>query len=384
MGKDSSRLICTAFAGIAVLAWSQTALGWGFDVHRLINRSATTHLPPSFQAFAQWVDDLEQLATAADERKCCVAGESIKHYIDIDDYPEFFSGTLPHTYAAMVAMYGQSRVDGNGTVPWAIESNYALLVQHFQAGAWTNAVAIAADIGHYAGDQHSPLHLTVNYNGQLTGQTGIHSRHETTMANQHLAELEPDPGLASDLVNPLESVFDWIDVHYPGVQQILQADLIAKNAAGGSTSSSTYYNRLWQEVGDETIVWVRNASLAVASLWYSAYLDAGSPLLPGQQPTPTPPPQPHTFALQPVHPNPFNPSTTVNFTLPRDGYARLSVFDARGRLVHVLGEGVFTAGDQHAEWRGTDDAGAAVGSGTYFIRLEHAGDVLETKAILVR
>ena len=64
------------------------------------------------------VDELETLSTAADERKSQVPGESIKHYIDIDDYPEFFTGTLPHTFDEMVAMYGLNRVEGNGTVPW--------------------------------------------------------------------------------------------------------------------------------------------------------------------------------------------------------------------------------------------------------------------------
>ena len=144
--------------------------GYGFSVHRLVNRAATTHLPSSFAGFAQWVDDLEALSTAADERKCCVSGESIKHYIDIDDYPEFFTGTLPHTLAAMVSQYGQSRVDGNGTVPWAIEASYNDLVGHFSNQDWTSAVASAADIGHYVADSHNPMHLTLNYNGQLTGQ----------------------------------------------------------------------------------------------------------------------------------------------------------------------------------------------------------------------
>ena len=135
---------------------------WGSEVHRLINHAATTHLPPDFQLFAQWADDLEELSTAADERKCCVTGESIKHYIDIDDYPEFFSGQLPHSYTEMVATYGESRVERNGTAPWAIEASYLDLVQRFATADWEGAVAAAADIGHYVGDLHSPLHLTVN------------------------------------------------------------------------------------------------------------------------------------------------------------------------------------------------------------------------------
>ncbi|MFT5517306.1 MAG: hypothetical protein ACI80V_003449 [Rhodothermales bacterium] len=140
---------------------------WGFDAHRLINRTATAHLPAYFWHFAQWADDLERLSIAADERKCCDPEESIKHYIDIDDYPEFFSGQLPRTYADMVTEYGQSRVDGNGTVPWAIEAAYQDLVRHFASGDWENAVTAAADLGHCVEDLRSPLHLTLNFNGQL-------------------------------------------------------------------------------------------------------------------------------------------------------------------------------------------------------------------------
>ena len=81
---------------ICALCLPAVAQGYSYGVHRIVNRAATTHLPPSFQGFAQWVDDLEDLSTDPDERKCCVPGESIKHYIDIDDYPEFFSGTRPH------------------------------------------------------------------------------------------------------------------------------------------------------------------------------------------------------------------------------------------------------------------------------------------------
>ena len=124
-------LICAAALLLPTLAHA-----YSYSVHRIVNRAATTHLPAPFQGFGQWADDLAALSTAPDERKCCVPGESIKHYIDIDDYPEFFTGTLPQTYADMVAMYGQSRVDGNGTAPWAIEASYRDLVTHFENEDW--------------------------------------------------------------------------------------------------------------------------------------------------------------------------------------------------------------------------------------------------------
>jgi hypothetical protein len=74
-----------AILGIFLVSLPALTQAYGFSVHRIVNRAATTHLPASFQAFAQWADSLEDLSTAPDERKCCVPDEAMKHYIDIDD-----------------------------------------------------------------------------------------------------------------------------------------------------------------------------------------------------------------------------------------------------------------------------------------------------------
>ena len=361
-------------------------LGYGFSVHRLINRAATTHLPSSFAGFAQWVVDLENLATAADERKCCVSGESIKHYIDIDNYPEFFTGTLPHTYAAMTAMYGQSRVDGNGTVPWAIESNYQALVTHFVNQDWLAAVATAADIGHYVADSHNPMHLTVNYNGQLTEQSGIPSRHESEMTSRHLSELVPAAATATLIADPFEAIFDWIDLVYPGVDLILAADLAAKDV-DGSTSSNAYYDRLWLEIGTETKEWIRDGSILLASMWYSAWVEAGSPALPGD-PTAVDEnsvPRPYETRMLSNVPNPFNPATTLRFELARSGEATLRIVDAAGRRVRYMSLGVLDRGFQKVAWDGTDQSGNRLASGHYRIIVTDAQGTSATgSAVLLK
>jgi hypothetical protein len=361
------------------------AYGWGSSVHRLINRAATTELPSSFSGFAQWADDLETLSTAADERKSSTPGESIKHYIDIDDYPEFLTGTLPHDYATMVATYGQSRVDNNGTVPWAITASYQDLVADFQAQDWTSAVADAADLGHYVADSHQPLHVTQNYNGQLTGQYGIHSRFESTMTGQHLSELVPGPQTGTLVADPQEAVFDWIDVVYPGVQAILDADDAATTASGGSTSNSTYYDTLWQELGSDTMGWVSEASLAIASFWYTAWVQAGSPPLPGDATdSGSAPLLARTRVLQNV-PNPFNPSTRLRFELATAGPTSLRVVNAAGRSVRRFELGFLDQGPHEVTWNGTGDGGTPLASGVYRIVLTDARGVCSTaRAVLVK
>jgi hypothetical protein len=277
-----SRLSLRVLVLLSLLPSSAGA--WGGDVHRLINRSAVECLPTSFQAFGQWAGTLEQLSTEADSRKEYVSGEGVRHYIDIDDYPAFFSGTLPHDYQTMVTLYGSQRVVGNGTAPWAVDETYRNLVAAFQAKNWTQAVALAADIGHYVGDVHNPLHDTTNFDGEDTGQSGIHSRFESEMTHRYMALLTPSPQPTFLVNDALGAVFSWIDDTYPGVQVILNADKAAKAESGGSTRSTTYYGVLWSETGQYTCYWIGKASVAVASLWYSAWHEAGSPPLPGTSP----------------------------------------------------------------------------------------------------
>lgn len=273
------RTLLLAFIGLLVLPAQGWA--WGYAVHRLINRNAVTNLPADFQGFAQWAAELEAMAVAADERKCCVANENIRHYIDIDDYAEFHAGTFPRRYVDAVNRYGVSRLESNGIGPWALEASYKQLVAAFAAQDWSGVVAAAGDIGHYAGDLHQPLHLTTNFDGDETGQSGIHSRFESRMTGRHLAEFTPFSGAASLLPDPLGRTFEWIGTTYPGVNRILAADRAAKSVAGGSTSSDAYYNALWEEVGQDTWYWIADASRDIAALWYTAWVEAGSPSLPG-------------------------------------------------------------------------------------------------------
>jgi hypothetical protein len=366
----------------ALILLPGAARGWSGDVHRIINQGAADNLPPAFEAFSQWTADLVALSTDADDRKSSTPGESIRHYIDIDAYPSFFTGTFPHDYDAAVATYGKSTVDNNGILPWAIEDTYVSLVNAFAAHDWTTAVAKAADIGHYVGDLHNPLHDTENYNGQLTNQDGIHSRYESNMTGRHLAELVPAPGTVFYYADALESAFDWIDGQYPEVAEILAADLTAKQISGGSTRSTAYYDALWQELGTETQTWIRDAALRVAGLWYSAWIDAGSPVLPGTVGIEPPVPV-AAFMLAPARPNPFRGSTTIAFEVPEGTSARMAVYSADGRLVRTLVDGFVASGTRTVTWNGTDERGMPAAAGLYYIRLDAVGRTARGKALLL-
>ncbi|HGY57324.1 MAG TPA: T9SS type A sorting domain-containing protein [Caldithrix abyssi] len=90
------------------------------------------------------------------------------------------------------------------------------------------------------------------------------------------------------------------------------------------------------------------------------------------------------FALLPNYPNPFNPSTTIRFSLPQAGRVRLAVFDIRGRLIKTLKEGFLNAGSHRVQWDGRNNAGVSAASGMYVYRLQFDNRMLHGKMLLLR
>ena len=88
--------------------------------------------------------------------------------------------------------------------------------------------------------------------------------------------------------------------------------------------------------------------------------------------------------LQGAVPNPFNPRTSLRYSLARSGAVRLQVFDLQGRLVRTLLDGQQGAGAHAVPWDGRDEAGRAVASGTYLARLRAPDTVAQQKMLLVR
>lgn len=88
--------------------------------------------------------------------------------------------------------------------------------------------------------------------------------------------------------------------------------------------------------------------------------------------------------LQPNHPNPFNPSTTISFVLPRRGPAEVTVYDVTGARVVTLARRTFDPGLHTVTWDGSDGRGNAVGAGVYFCRLTSGRTTLSRKMVLVK
>ena len=88
---------------------------------------------------------------------------------------------------------------------------------------------------------------------------------------------------------------------------------------------------------------------------------------------------PDAFAIDQNFPNPFNPTTSIQYTVPKSGTVRLEIFDIHGQVVDVLVDGVVTAGDHLQVWNSASRA-----SGTYFYRLTFEGMSKTKSMVLVR
>jgi hypothetical protein len=255
-------------------AWS-----WGWRGHRWVNQQAFGHLPEEMAGFKRWSRVVTVHGSDADQRKAWDPLESPRHWIDIDNFPEFHQGSLSHDLDSLKAKHGHRfDVYGNGVVPWVIAGVTESLTVAMAAGDWGEALLLAADLGHYVADCHQPLHTTENYNGQVTGNEGIHLRYEIEMVDRNFDQLQIDSAQAVYVQDPLEHIFGTIVGTWSYVDDIMAADHQARKQ--DLALSDDYYRILWDKTSSFTVKQLSQASRILADLWYTAWIDAGRPLFP--------------------------------------------------------------------------------------------------------
>jgi hypothetical protein len=344
---------------------------WGWEAHRYINDLAVDYLPAEMSFFQDHRNYLQEHSSDPDRDEL----PGYYHYIDIDYYPEFFSGTLPHNLDNLIALYGLSIVQNNGIVPWIIEQWTDSLSALMKTGQWDEVWQVAAELGHYVADSHQPLHLTRNYNGQLTGNYGIHSRYETHMINPHLSQLPLPTGSGIFWTNVIDSVFSYIGEIYPYVDSIMIADDLASAQDPGY--ENLYYSILWEELEDLTTISIHKAIIDLASLWRTAWENAGRPSPLGIRSTNS---DPEVYYLAEAYPNPFNSSTNIKFSIPQSEFVSLKIYNMIGQELAVLVSRELTPGTYKYTWSST----GGIASGVYLYRLQ-AGDHIETgKMVLMK
>ena len=222
---------------ITMIAAMLLLCSWGEKGHQKINSASAHYLPACLKRYKGWSEKLSAHGSDADNRKRFDQTEGIKHYIDIDDYPEFNeTGKIVEGQQEAIGKYGIDIMKKNGTLPWATDSTYHVLVDQYRTRQWSKVLLTAADLGHYVGDGHMPLHLTINYDGKTTGQTGIHSRYESKMINKYVDSISVKRSRLHKIKDTNRFIFTYIYDNYQYKDSLLNADKFAFEAAGHALS----------------------------------------------------------------------------------------------------------------------------------------------------
>lgn len=276
---------------ISLLSLSE-AKSWGFYAHEKIHQHAVFYQPPELYAlFKAHLDEIVENSVAADERRFVDDSEGHRHYIDIDVYGKYPFEELPRDWEDAKAKFGEDSLKEYGTAPWAIENFFEDLVQAFKDKDRSQIIRIAADLGHYVSDINSPLHTTENYNGQFTGQEGIHSLWESRLPELFADEYDlliEDPYYVKD---PLDRAFDIVLEAHPSVDSLLRIEREVRNSFPGDAlyvyeergqqrrrMRSQAFCRAYSDAMDGMVErFFRKSIHDVASFWYSAWVKAGQP-----------------------------------------------------------------------------------------------------------
>lgn len=270
-----------------LLAWS-----WGFFAHQQINRYAVTTLPPGMFAFYKiQVPFLTEKAINPDKRRYVVPKEAEKHFIDVEAYLALALGKEKRTWHQAVATYGHKMISEHGALPWAVVQVQNQLTQAFQNKDVGRIRKLSADLGHYVADAHVPLHTTQNYNGQLSGQEGIHALWETQLPLLFFDTYDLFVGQADYIEDPLEHVWSIVlkshalatealrteaklSKTYPAVfKYSFEQEGVKKNYA--VDYATAYHGALKGQVENQ----LRESILQVGRFWVTAWVNAGSPNL---------------------------------------------------------------------------------------------------------
>jgi hypothetical protein len=263
------------------------AAAWGFTVHKFIADRAIVLLPPAIRPFFDMhrTTFVEHAIDPDTYRTMGWTEEPPRHFLDMDAYGPFPFTALPHDFNHAVAARGADFVTKNGLLPWRTEQMYGRLREAFKQTtpyARDEIKLFSAVVAHYVGDAFQPFHATVNYDGQLTGQQGIHARFETEMFDRYMDKLRIAPEPIQPVASAREFTFAALTESFTLVEPILAADRAAVH--GKEEYDDAYFDAMLEKMRPMLEKRISQAITGVASVMTAAWVEAGRPALPLEPP----------------------------------------------------------------------------------------------------
>lgn len=272
-----TRMRRTIAALVLVLAMPAPAAAWGAAAHRMIMDRAFALLPPAVRELFDGRRE-ELVLRVNDPDLWRVAGwdDGPNHFLDFDEYGAYPFVALPREYGAAIEKYGLEPLRRNGVLPWRIAEQYGNLRRAFadRQGPYGvgNAVIYGSALAHYIQDATQPLHATTNYDGQSTGNRGVHDRFERDLIARVQARLKIAPGDVVPLTNPRDVAFETLLSSFQQVDRVLQADRTAAN--GQTVYDDAYYERFYTNIRgvleERLAIAVRLTAGLIAGAWQQA------------------------------------------------------------------------------------------------------------------
>ncbi|WP_246255325.1 zinc dependent phospholipase C family protein [Cyclobacterium plantarum] len=266
--------------------------GWGFYAHRLINRQAVFSLPPELMVcFKPHIRFISEKAVNPDRRRYAVKREAEKHFIDLDVYGDSALVLLPIFWSDAVKQFGEDSLRMSGIAPWSTYQTFLQLTRAFERKDLQAILRLAADLGHYIGDIHVPLHTTKNYNGQFTGQYGIHGFWESRLPELFAADYNFFVGKAEYIPNPQILIWETVGQSHAALDSVLafEARLTARfpedkkysfEERGGINTrvySKAFSQAYHQLLAGQVERQMQHTIKMIADFWYTAWILAGQP-----------------------------------------------------------------------------------------------------------
>ncbi len=277
---------------LMIIITGSELFAWGFKSHKIITQMAIYTLPQEMIPFFKGnMKALIDASVQPDIRRYVVKSEAPKHYIDIDYYGDSAIVDFPRTWTKALEKYPEDTLYAYGILPYAISQTRYNLVKAMEEMDGVNIIRYAADLSHYIADAHVPLHTTVNYNGQFTGQHGIHALWETRIPEIESRDYSFWVGKAGYIENTTDAVWEIINRSHSNVSTVLSIEdecssEFPVDRKYGFESAGKYekrvYSREFTEFYSKRLngmveLQMRSAIKLIGDLWFTSWVDAGQP-----------------------------------------------------------------------------------------------------------
>jgi hypothetical protein len=294
-----ARLSTLCLIGLVLLP--RPADAWGFEAHKFIAERFIALLPaelkPLFERRRAFI--IERSIDPDLWRNIGWDEEPPNHFVDLDYFGEYPFKELPREYDRAIERFGKSVIHEQGLLPWRTQEFYGRLQRAFEGlnrtpspfYALDDIVLFSAILAHYVSDGHVPLHAVVNYDGQRTGQTGIHSRWESELFDRNRSKLTMAPAVPKPVTDARAFMFETLLASNRLADGVLAAD--KKAVAGREFYDDRYFDVLAAEQLKVLERRLNESITAVASVVTGAWQAAGRPAVPVERPrSPRPVPRP--------------------------------------------------------------------------------------------